>query len=155
MPHPISLTDGRRRVALWLLCLAFLGAVGTAPIAQGAEAQLNAKVPASKWKAVRLKNLPEGTKLSLRVIADGSLSVILVHETELKRYPKAISPAFQGTLDRSLTFSVVIPDSGNYYVILDNRRNAQERRVRILIQATAPQAADPPPADSGGEKKRI
>ena len=144
--------------ALLTACLAALmiiGLVANAPVAQAAKAQVNSKVPAGKWKAVRLKNLPEGASLSVRVAADGSLVVILVHETELKRYPSPISPAFQGTLERTLSFSVVIPDSGNYYVIFDNRRGVEERRVRILIEANAPKTGNKPSKDKGGEKERI
>ena len=144
--------------ALLTACLAALMIIGlaaNASIAQAAKAQVNSKVPAGKWKAVRLKNLPEGASLSVRVAADGSLVVILVHETELKRYPSPISPAFQGTLERTLSFSVVIPDSGNYYVIFDNRRGVEERRVRILIEANAPKSGNQPSRDNGREKEQI
>ena len=142
-------------VKAWLTCLLLICLLGAGTVTHAAKAQVNSKVPAGKWKAVRLKNLPEGASLSVRVIANGSLSVILVQEAELKRYPQAISPAFQGTLERSLTFSVVIPDSGNYYVILDNRRNSNERRVRILIQANAPNGDNSSPDGDDVEKKRI
>jgi hypothetical protein len=128
----------------------------TAPVACAAQAQVNSKVPAGKWKAVRLKNLPEGASLSVKVAASGSLVVILVHEAELKRYPKPISPAFQGTLEKTLSFSVVIPESGNYYIIFDNRRGTDERRVRILIQAKAPpKKQSTPPNNAGGPKQKI
>ena len=137
--------------ALLLIAFAFNGSV-----AQAAKAQVNSKVPAGKWKAVRLKNLPEGASLSVNVAASGSLVVILVHEAELKRYPEPISPAFQGTLERTLSFSVVIPDSGNYYIIFDNRRGEDERRVRILIKANAPpKTHTSPPANDGGAKQKI
>ena len=124
-------------------------------VAQAAKAQVNSKVPAGKWKAVRLKNLPEGASLSLKVAANGSLVVILVHESELKRYPSPIDPVFQGTLDRTLSFSVVIPDSGDYYVIFDNRRASDERRVRILIEANAPKSRNTPSGNSGNDKTKI
>jgi hypothetical protein len=140
-----------------LLAAALLAALTvSAPVANAAQAQVNSKVPAGKWKAVRLKNLPEGASLSVKVAASGSLVVILVHEAELKRYPKPISPAFQGTLERTLSFSVVIPESGNYYIIFDNRRGTDERRVRILIQAKAPPKKQSlPPNDSGEPKQKI
>jgi hypothetical protein len=120
-----------------------------------AEAQINSKVAPGKWKAVRLKNLPEGASLGVKVIATGSLVVILVHETELKRYPAPVSPTFQGTLDKTLTFSVVIPDPGNYFIILDNRRGESERQVRVLIQAKAPKSRNDPSADSQIRKEEI
>jgi pyruvate/2-oxoglutarate dehydrogenase complex dihydrolipoamide acyltransferase (E2) component len=136
-------------------CLLLITLAAFGSVAEAAKAQVNSKVPAGKWKAVRLKNLPEGASLGVRVAANGSMVVILVHEAELKRYPAPISPAFQGTLERTLSFSVVIPESGNYYVILDNRRGADERRVRILIQANAPRSRATPPNDSGGGKEKI
>ena len=123
--------------------------------AQAAKAQVNSKVPTGKWKAVRLKNLQEGAGLSVNVVASGSLVLIPVHEAELKRYPAPVNPAFQGTLETSLSFSVVIPESGNYYVIFDNRRGAEERRVRILIQANAPKSRTAPPKDSGVRKEQV
>jgi hypothetical protein len=123
--------------------------------ADAAKAQLNSKVPPGKWKAVRLRNLPEGASLGVKVIATGSLVVILIHEEELKRYPAPVSPTFQGTLDKTLTFSVVIPESGNYFIILDNRRGASERQVRVLIQAQARKLRDKPATDSQSRKEKI
>ncbi len=125
-----------QRVALASIALlfCFTSLVST----EAAEAQLNSKVPASQWKAVRLKNLPEGTNLRVTVTASAGLVVYLLHERQLKRYPKPINPTFKGTLETMLSFSVMIPDSGHYYLILDNRRGETERRVRIEIEAKAP-----------------
>jgi hypothetical protein len=141
---------------IFLAALLLAIAAGNSPAVHAAKAQVNSKVPAGKWKAVRLKNLPEGASLKVQVAASGSLVVILVHEAELKRYPSPISPAFQGTLERKLSFSVVIPESGNYYIIFDNRRGADERRVRILIQANAPpKTRSTPPGDTDAKKQKI
>ena len=145
----------RTQIKTWIACLLLVTLTGLGSVAEAAKAQVNSKVPAGKWKAVRLKNLPEGAALSVKVVANGSLVVMLVHEAELKRYPSAISPAFQGTLERALSFSVVIPESGDYYVIFDNRRGADERRVQILIQANAPKSRDAPPKDNGARKEKI
>jgi hypothetical protein len=123
--------------------------------ADGAEAQLNSKVPPAKWKAVRLRNLPEGASLGVKVIATGALVVILVNEAELKRYPEPVSPVFQGTLNKSLTFSVVIPDAGNYFIILDNRRGTSEKQVRVLIKAQAPKSRNKPSTNSQVRKEKI
>ena len=141
--------------AIWIACLLLVSVAICGSPAQAAKAQVNSKVPPGKWKAVRLKNLPEGAGLSVKVVANGSLVVILVHEAELKRYPAPVNPAFQGTLETSLSFSVVIPESGNYYVIFDNRRGAEERRVRVLIHAVAPKSSDKPPSDKSAPKQKI
>jgi hypothetical protein len=145
----------RSLLAACIAALLFAASATNGSIAEAAQAQLNSKVPAGKWKAVRLKNLPKGASLGVRVVANASLVVILVHESELKRYPSPISPTFQGTLERTLTFSVVIPDSGNYYIIFDNRRGDDERRVRVLIQANAPKSRDNTTKDNGARKEKI
>jgi hypothetical protein len=142
-------------IKAWFACFLIVALFGCQPVAEAAKAQVNSKVPAGQWKAVRLKNLPEGASLKVRVAANGSLVVILVHEAELKRYPLPVSPVFQGTLERTLSFGVVIPDFGNYYVILDNRRGTEERRARILIQATAPKSSGNPAKDSSARKEKI
>ena len=155
MPRGVSVTVLR---ALWnriFIALLLASLTTFAAPALAAEAQINSKVAAGKWKAVRLKNLPKGASLGVKVIATGNLVVILVHETELKRYPAPISPTFQGTLDKTLTFSVVIPDPGNYYIILDNRRGGSERQVRVLIQAKAPKSRKNPSAQPDVRKEKI
>jgi len=154
-PRAAATVTQRSLIKAWIACLLLISLVGFEPVAHAAKAQVNSKVPAGKWKAVRLKNLPQGTSLSVRVAASGSLVVILVHEAELKRYPSPISPAFQGTLERTLSFSVVIPESGNYYVIFDNRRGSDERRVLVQIQAIGPKSRDEPTEDSGVRKEKI
>lgn len=137
-PSPLFTTGLCSLGRAWCTVLVLLSLIFLCPAVQAAKAEVNSKVPPGKWKAVRLKNLPEGAGLGVKVIANGSLVVIFVHEAELKRYPAPVSPVFQGTLDRTLSFSVVVPDSGNYYVILDNRRGTTERRVRVQIQARRP-----------------
>jgi hypothetical protein len=145
----------RTLASTWCAVLVLLSLVVLCPVAHAAKAEVSSKVPPGKWKAVRLKNLPEGAGLGIKVVANGSLVVILVHEAELKRYPAPVSPLFQGTLERTLSFSVVIPDPGNYYVILDNRRGTQERRARVLIQAKRPASRDDAPQDSTSDKRKI
>ena len=154
-PSPLFTTGLCSLGRAWCTVLVLLSLIFLCPAVQAAKAEVNSKVPPGKWKAVRLKNLPEGAGLGVKVIANGSLVVILVHEAELKRYPAPVSPLFQGTLERTLSFSVVIPDAGNYYVILDNRRGTEERRARILIQAKRPASRTDPPEDRSTEKKKI
>jgi hypothetical protein len=155
MQARISTLPRRTLIKRWGGCLLLAAVAGWGSVAEAAKAQLNSKIPAGKWKAVRLRRLPAGASLSVKVEASASLVVILVHESEIKRYPAAIHPAFQGTLERTLSFGVVVPDAGDYYLIFDNRRGADERRVRILIQATAPKSRDARPKDGGAGGESI
>src|SRR5687768_5769884 len=104
--------------------------------ARAARAELNADVPAKKWKALRLRGLPQGATVAVRVETSGPLVVIFVHQAELKRFPEQrVRPQFSGSVERRLSFRVSLPAAGDYYVILDNRRGDADREVRVLIQA--------------------
>lgn len=124
--------------------------------AHAAQALITAAVPPAKWKAVRLKNLPLAAKVTIQVeSADGGIDLIFIHGDELKRFPAAVNPAFQGTVERKLSFTVVVAKAGDYYVILDNRQNSEARKVKVLIRAVRtgkPESTKPAPAPSGTKK---
>ena len=71
-------------------------------------------------KALKLRGLPKDASLSVR-------------------------PAFTGSLERRLSFKVTVPVAGTYYVIVDNRKNAESRKVRLLIEALRPPPSKSPP----------
>jgi len=104
-------------------------------MALAARVTINASIPPAKWKTIRLRNLPKDASVSVAVETSGVIGVIFVHQEELKRFPAAAKPTFQGTVDRKLSFRVIVPKAGNYYVILDNRAGTEKRRVRLQIQA--------------------
>jgi hypothetical protein len=112
---------------------------------QAAKAELNAEVPAEKWKALRLRNLPKDASISLRVESSGPIRVIFLHQNELRRFPEPVRPAFVGTAERRLSIRVTVPVAGSYYVILDNRKGSEAREVRVFIEAVAPRRAEPKP----------
>jgi hypothetical protein len=115
---------------------------------QAAKAELNADVPAGKWKTLRLRNLPKDASVGLRVESSGPIRVIFLHQDELRRFPKPVRPAFVGTAERRLSIRVTVPLAGSYYVILDNRKGSAAREVRVLIEAVAPRRAEPKPKPS-------
>jgi hypothetical protein len=134
-----------RLVALALACCAGLLAAAFGGAASAARVTINTSIPPAKWKSVRLRNLPKDASVIVVVETSGVIGVVFVHQEELKRFPAAAKPTFQGSVDRKLSFRVVIPKAGNYYVILDNRRGTEKRRVRLQIQAQRAGAGSPPP----------
>ena len=124
-------------VLLLLSCLA------AAPDALTARVSVQAEVAPSTWKTVRLRGLPRGGSLAVRVETSGPINVLLVHESELARFPKPVRPAFAGSLDRRLAFKVTLPVAGTYYVVLDNRKGAEARSVKLLIEALRPRSRSP------------
>jgi hypothetical protein len=145
MPRPLLRAGARG------LCLAV--AFGTAALLTGAEAgaaggtaQVSIEIPAGKTKTVRLRDLPRGTRLTVRIDAGGKLAVALISRAQLKSpAPEAL---FRGALDRRMTFQVVIPESGHYYLVLDNRRGGAAMKARATIRAEHDAIRPSPP--SGG-----
>jgi hypothetical protein len=106
-----------------LAALLFLAA---AP-AVAADAAVSLEVPAGESKNVRLRNLPLGTMLAIRIVSSGKLAVALVSQKQ-----KAL---FRGALERRLSFRVQIPESGDYYLVLSNRQGAETLEVQADIRA--------------------
>lgn len=145
-----------RPLRAWIACCAALLAFGAdCSGAQAAQALVNAEVPAAKWKAIKLKNLPQGTKVGIQAEShNGSLDLIFIHGDELKRFPAAVSPEFQGSVERKLAFSAVVSKKGDYYIILDNRRGAEPRKVRLLIRAERTKAPEGSAVPGVTDKKK-
>jgi hypothetical protein len=155
MPGEIQVN--RRWLARALLIAAAIGCCAGGPsinAAKAAQAILNTEVEPAKWKAIRLKNLPKGASVSLVAAATGTVDLIFIHQDELKRFPAAVNPLFQGTVERKLEFSVVIPAAGDYYVIFDNRQGKELQKVRLLIRATAPKLPDAKPLSPDKERSK-
>jgi hypothetical protein len=125
------------------VCVALL-LVTTSSKALAAEVTVNIDVPGNRWKTVRLKNLPQGTLVSLQILASGKMRVIVVDSTELKRFPKTRA-LFEASVDQRLGFSVVIPRTGDYYVVFDNRASATPRQITLRVQAERPSNRRPTP----------
>src|SRR4029077_13369233 len=97
---------------LFAAATSFSGGFPPLGSADAAQPLLNTEVAPAKWKAVRLKNLPKGAAVGLTVVCGGTVDLIFVHQDELKRFPAAVNPLFQRTVERKLQFSVVIPPVG-------------------------------------------
>lgn len=141
---------GMRLIAACATCLLLIAGVD----AHAASAEMNAEIPAKKWKALRLRGLPMGASVAVRVESSGPIMVIFVHQEELKRFPEQpVRPMFTGAVERGLSFRVSLPAAGNYYVILDNRKGTADRDVRVQIQALpARKSAPRPPAPQRREQ---
>ena len=144
------MNPGRR--SLLGVIVAGIAACFASGLVEAGRAMLNVAVPTGKWKSLRLKDLPQDAWVTVQITTDGKIDVIFIHQDELAKFPAAVNPAFQGTVERSMSFKVVIPKAGTYHVILDNRKGTTERTVRLDIEAqrgpagrndTAPPKVDP------------
>jgi len=132
----------RRRRAiriLWALGLLLLGA------ARG-EASFHTEVPAGAWRALALKNLPQGSTVRAVVRATRPLDVAFVRQSELTTYPGGAPPVFRGRVEDELQFTVIAPDEGDYALVLDNRGGQRSVTVDLRVEAAR---ADAPPRERG------
>ena len=134
----------------WLLAAALtLGGLVVPPPAHTAEAAMTVDLPAGKFKALRLRNLPKDATLAVEIQCQSKLVVSLLNERDAKHFPRADEPVFVGTVERKLSFSVAIPEAGTYFLVFDNRQTPQMQKVKFAIKAERGRASSPtlpPPA---------
>lgn len=130
------------------LAVALSAAMAGGPaVAQQNQAALTATVPAGTHKALRLRNLPKDAQIAVAVRATGRVLVTFLTEADFKRYPNPEDPVFSAPVERQLSFALVMPETGNYYVVFDNTRGTEERKVQMVIRAARGAARTPAPAN--------
>ena len=97
--------------------------------------RLSIDVPPGQWKTARLKSLPKDAVVAVKVECEGEIIVGVVDSKGYLTYPKSPRPLFLGRVLKKLSFSVSIPESGHYYVVLDNRFGSQPQAVTITMSA--------------------
>ena len=110
-----------------MLCLSSAAAEGLA--------RLNVDIPPGKWKAIRLRNLPKDAVLAVQVVSNGEVTVALVDSKNYQGFSATPRPLFLGRVEKQLSFSVSIPASDDYFVVLDNRLGQNPRAVTVTVRA--------------------
>lgn len=90
-------------------------------------------VEAKRWQAIRLTNLPEGGSLRIQLETDGLLRLFLVLSEEFDKLPNAARPLMASETHRHVDLTLRIPESSDYYLVLDNRQGREKRQVSIGI----------------------
>jgi len=143
----LSRAQSPARGLLALGCAALLACAAQPCVAAGA--QVSIEVPQGKTKTVRLRQLPRGAVVGVAISVSGKLLIALVSAAQLKS-PKP-EPLFRGAVDSKMSFKVVIPEAGDYYLVLDNRRGAEpvKATATILAETGAAKPSQPPPKKGG------
>ena len=98
--------------------------------------QLFIDVAAGQWKAARLKNLPQKTTLQITASCEENVATLILSEKSYLLLPKIENPLFHGTINKELLFTITIPHTDNYYLVLDNRRGTNEVSAHFDIKAS-------------------
>lgn len=123
-----------------MLAIAPVGPAAAAEQSARASAQVG---PGDTYTA-RLGAVPEGARLSIRVSSDPPVDVLLLDERDYLAFPDLEGPLFEGRADDELRFSLRVPTSGDYYLVIDNRDGDAARAVTLAVTASAdtPASAD-------------
>ena len=97
---------------------------------------LNVDVDSGIWKAARLKNLPRDAFVSVEVESNGEIIVLLMDSDNYERFSENPRPLFHGKVDKKLSFSISVPETGHYYLVFDNRSGSKTRAVKATVNAT-------------------
>jgi len=94
-------------------------------------------VEPNKWVGARLKNLTTGTLLKIDLQTDGHTKVLLLNSKNYANFPSSvINPLFAAKAEKELHFSASIPNSGHYYLIIDNREGKQKISFKAHLNAS-------------------
>ena len=110
-----------------LICLNAFAASG--PVA------VNVDIQARDSKAIRLRNLPKDAVVAVKVESDSNIIVMILDTTNYLKFPGSHRPLFVGQVQKRLGFSVTIPATDNYYLVLDNRTGQKPRAVKVMVNA--------------------
>ena len=97
--------------------------------------RISIDIPPGQWKTARLKSLPKDAVVAVKVECDGEILVGVVDIRGYLAYPKSSRPLFLGRVLKQLSFSISIPEAGDYYVVLDNRSGSQSKALTITMSA--------------------
>lgn len=118
-----------------LLILLLVSAPSAPALAKEQTVEFDGEVAARDTYGVRLRNLPEGTSLTIDMNASGPLVMWLLDEANYGRFPDVERSLMRtGAVDR-FDFSIRIPESGIYFLVLDNRNGNRSAEFDVRVHA--------------------
>jgi len=122
----------------WFILLFSLALLGISDTTYGKEqsATVNASIEAGDTHTTRLGNLPKSANVSIQLNAEGKLNVLLINEADFKAFPKIKTPLFKGQTSGEFGFSIKVPKTGAYYLVLDNRDGDQAHAFSMTVTAS-------------------
>jgi len=129
-----------KRTTLFLLFILLL--VPALTLAKSQTATVTVDVNAGQHKAVRLKNLPRDSVVQVDISCDGAVTVLFIAEEQYQKYPNISRPLFQSTVRDRINFTVRIPATGNYHLVLDNGTGSRVVKAAATISGSSGPDAD-------------
>lgn len=96
---------------------------------------MTTEVPPGQSKSIRLRGLPAGTVVAVRIVTNGRLLVALVGMKQLKEPKPDSKPVFRAVVQDKLSFRVTIAETDDYVLVLNNRAGRKTLSVEAEIRA--------------------
>lgn len=110
-------------------------------LAETRSAGFTVDLPSGIEKSVRLKKLPRGTNLSIRILCDREVWTSFM---DLRNYAlrksDACRPLFTGQVKKRLNFAITIPKTGDYFIVFKSAATESSQTVEVKIDATQSRA---------------
>ena len=113
------------------------------------------EVKAASWLGSRLRGLPQNGTLRVALSIDGPIDVMLLSEESYQSFPEKYQALFEGQTSDTLEFSLILPTSGTYYLLLDNRAGNKLRKGKIKVTAATADATSAAPRATGGPDESL
>lgn len=125
-------------ISSWYFLVFLLALLGFSSSAYTKEqsATVSASVEAGRAHTTRLGNLPESANVSIILNTEGKLDVLLINEADYRAFPKINAPLFKSHVSDELGFSIKIPKTGAYYLVIDNRNGDKEHAFTMTVTAS-------------------
>jgi predicted Zn-dependent protease len=128
MPHKTQ----HLALLLFLFCYPF-----QISLAAKKSVDLKLTVAAKKWTGIRLRNLNKDTLISTDISMNGFADIFLLDNLSYKEFPNNRENAlFHASANNKLNFSISIPKTDNYVLIVDNRKGTNELSFSLHINAS-------------------
>jgi hypothetical protein len=112
------------------------------------QASLSTEVPAGQFRGLRLRNVPKSARIAIAAKATVRIALSLLNAEDAAKYPAPGEPLFTAPVESALSFSVVIPASGDYVLMLDNSKGDAPSKVNLLMRAARGDVGTLPPPES-------
>lgn len=111
-------------------------------VAQAAVAVATEIAP-GKSKSIRMRSVPAGAVVAVRIVTSSRLLVALVGMKQLREPKPDSKPIFRGVVQDKLSFRVTVPVADDYVLVLNNRAGKETLKVEAQIHAVRPQRKPP------------
>ena len=105
--------------------------------AQGDHRERSASVrlvaPADSWTGAELRSLPCGGSIRIEAQSNGPVRLLMTDADSYASFPDVKAPLFDRRIEYSTIAEISLPQSGDYYLIADNRRGDSAREVLLAL----------------------